>query len=202
MHVNYLDLSSAGVSAAPCLPTGAAAQFFFPRFFFFNRKIISLLPPSSSFVLGEKRWRALEAFRLVIGRSVCHPAPGTLAALIRSPGSLTSWMLPQNTDQMTAALLWTASACRGGGRGGLAVRCKDKTKKKAYGLCAQPQRPAFYIRLLPFLLFSAAPPLCAPGQQVQSLCVALRLVSLKSGRRVSGWVGTAGPSLVNLISPG
>lgn len=63
----------------------------------------------------------MEAFCRVIGRSVCHSAPGTLAALIRSPDSLTSWMLPQNTDQMTAALLWTAPACKGGGRGGAAA---------------------------------------------------------------------------------
>lgn len=73
--------------------------------------MISPLPPSSSFVSEEKRRRVLmEAFCLVIGRSICHSAPGTLASLIRSPGSLTSWMLPQNTDQMTAALLWTVPA--------------------------------------------------------------------------------------------
>lgn len=123
-------------------------------------------PPSSPFV-SDERWRRvlMEAFCRVIGRSICHSAPGTLAALIRSPGSLTSCMLLQNTDQMTAALLWTVQACKCG------VGGKDKTKKKASGLCPQPQRPAFYTCLLPFLLFSAAPPVCSPGQQVQSLCV-------------------------------
>lgn len=147
----------------------------------------------------------------MIGRSICHSAPGTLAALIRSPGSLTSWMLRQNTDQMTAALLWTAAAWKGGGRGGSVCVVvvgggKDETKKKkASVLCPQPQRAAFYTCLLPFLLFSAAPPVCAPGQRVQSLRVALRSAALNGRRRGRGWgagVGAAGPSPGNLISPG
>lgn len=149
----------------------------------------------------------MEALCRVIGRSICHSAPGTLAALIRSPGSLTSWMLRQNMDQMTAALLWTAAAWKGGGRGGSVCGGgdKNKTKKKASVLCPQPQRAAFYTCLLPFLLFSAAPPVCAPGQQVQSLRDALRSAALNARRRGRGWgagVRGAGQSPVNLISPG
>lgn len=91
-------------------------------------------PPSTPFISGEN-WRRvlMEALCRVIGRSICHSAPGTLAALIRSPGSLTSWMLRQNMDQMTAALLWTAAAWKGGGRGGSVCGgggTKTKQKKR------------------------------------------------------------------------
>lgn len=52
----------------------------------------------------------------MIGRSIRHSAPGTLRALIRSLGLLTSqgWMLQRNTDQMTAPRF--AQTRKGGGR--------------------------------------------------------------------------------------
>lgn len=58
----------------------------------------------------------MEALCRVIGRSIRHSALGTLAALIRSLGLLTSqgWMLKQNTDQMTVPCF--VGACKGGGR--------------------------------------------------------------------------------------
>lgn len=57
----------------------------------------------------------MEALCHVIGRSIRHSAPGTLRALIRSLGSLTSqgWMLQQNTDQMTAPRFLVAAAREG-----------------------------------------------------------------------------------------
>lgn len=73
--------------------------------------------PSSRLSLCQVRSHGLmEAFRSVIGRSIRHSALGTLTALIRSLGLLTSqgWMLQQNTDQMTVPCF--AGTCKGGGR--------------------------------------------------------------------------------------
>lgn len=101
----------------------------------------------------------MEALCRVIGRSICHSAPGTLVAQIRSPGSLTSWILRQNMDQITAALLWTAAAWKGGGRGG-SVWGGTKTKKK------QPKKGVCFVSTAPegcFLHLSAAFPLVFRG---------------------------------------
>lgn len=90
-------------------------------------------PPTSYFSLCQVRSQGLmEAFRGVIGRSIRHSALGTLTALIRSLGLLTSqgWMLQQSTDQMTVPCF--AGACKGGGR---------RQKK---GICLVSQRPFFY----------------------------------------------------------
>lgn len=78
----------------------------------------SLLFSLCSFLSCQVKSRCLmEALCHVIGRSVRHSAPGTLRALIRSLGLLTSqgWMLQQNTDQMTAPRF--AQTCKGGGSG-------------------------------------------------------------------------------------
>ncbi|KAI9524587.1 hypothetical protein NQZ68_016596 [Dissostichus eleginoides] len=58
----------------------------------------------------------MEAFCSVIGGSIRHSALGTLAALIRSLGLLTSQgrMLQQNTDQMMVPCF--VGTCKGGGR--------------------------------------------------------------------------------------
>lgn len=143
---------------------------------FFYGKGISLLPPSTPFVSDERWWQVLmEAFCRVIGRSICHSAPGTLAALIRSPGSLTSWMLPQNTDQMTAALLWTALACKGGGRGGAAavgvgVGGKDKTKKAGvWFVSTAPEVCFLHLSAACSLVFCGAPCLCS-GPSAVTVC--------------------------------
>lgn len=160
----------------------------------------------------------MEALCRVIGRSICHSAPGTLAALIRSPGSLTSWMLRQNMDQMTAALLWTAAAWKGGGRGGSVCVVmvvvggggKDKKKKKRRRLfCVHSPRG---LLSTPVCCLSS----CFPRRPLSvlranecshcaSLCVLLRSAALNGRRRGRGWgagVGAAGPSPGNLISPG
>lgn len=74
-------------------------------------------PPPPALSLCQVRSHGLmEAFCGVIGRSIRHSALGTLAALIRSLGLLTSqgWMLQRNTDQMTVPCF--AGACKGGGR--------------------------------------------------------------------------------------
>lgn len=67
------------------------------------------------FVSGEESQLA-EASCDMIGSSICHSAPGTLPALIRSLGSLTSqgWMLQQSADQMTAPCF--VGTFKGGGR--------------------------------------------------------------------------------------
>lgn len=54
----------------------------------------------------------------MIGRSIRHSAPGTLAALIRSLGLLASQgqILQHNTDQMTALLLYCLIKVVAGGR--------------------------------------------------------------------------------------
>lgn len=78
--------------------------------------LLLLLPPASHLSLCQVRSHGLmEAFRSVIGRSIRHSAPGTLAALIRSLGLLTSqgWMLQQNTDQMTVPCF--VGTCKGVG---------------------------------------------------------------------------------------
>lgn len=55
----------------------------------------------------------MEAFCRVIGRSIRHSAQGTLDALIRSLGLLTSlsWMLQQKKDPVTCFV----RTCKGGG---------------------------------------------------------------------------------------
>lgn len=76
-----------------------------------------LAPPASHLSLCQVRSHGLmEAFRSVIGRSIRHSALGTLAALIRSLGLLTSqgWMLQHNTDQMTVPCF--VGPCKGDGR--------------------------------------------------------------------------------------
>lgn len=110
----------------------------------------------------------MEALCRVIGRSICHSAPGTLAALIRSPGSLTSWMLRQNMDQMTAALLWTAAAWKGGGRGGSVCVVVGgwgaKTKQKKKGVCfvsTAPEGCFLHLSAAFPLVFRGAPCLCS-----------------------------------------
>ena len=74
------------------------------------------LPASCISLCQVKSHGLMEAFCGVIGRSIRHSAPGTLAALIRSLGLLTSqgWMLQQNTDQMTVPCF--VGTCKGGGR--------------------------------------------------------------------------------------
>lgn len=78
----------------------------------------------------------MEAFRGVIGRSIRHSALGTLPALIRSLGLLTSqgWMLQQNTDQMTVPCF--VGTCKGGGR------------RQRKGICLVSAAPeAFFLHL-------------------------------------------------------
>lgn len=98
----------------------------------------------------------MEAFCRVIGMSICHSAPGTLAALIRSPDSLTSWMLRQNTYQMTAALLWTAPACKGAGRGGAAVGVQNK-KEDVWFVSTAPEACFLHLSAAFSLVFCGAP---------------------------------------------
>lgn len=81
-------------------------------------RLLLLLPSPHRlllFVSGEESQLA-EAFCDMIGSSICHSAPGTLPALIRSLGSLTSrgWMLQQSADQMTTPCF--VGTCKGGGR--------------------------------------------------------------------------------------
>lgn len=81
----------------------------------------------------------MEALCRVIGRSIRHSALGTLAALIRSLGLLTSqgWMLQQNTDQMTVPCF--VGACKGGGR---------RQRKSICLLSAAPGGPSPYTCLV------------------------------------------------------
>lgn len=102
----------------------------------------------------------MEAFCRVIGRSICHSAPGTLTALIRSPGSLNSWMLPQNTDQMTAALLWTVQACKGGSSGGTAIEGGGQRQNKKEGVwfvSTAPEACFLHLSAAFSLVFCGAP---------------------------------------------
>lgn len=92
----------------------------------------------------------MEAFRRVIGRSIRHSALGTLAALIRSLGLLTSqgWMLQQNTDQMTVPCF--AGTCKGGSR---------RQRKSICLVLAAPE--AFFLHLFGAFVSLSLPRKCS-----------------------------------------
>lgn len=95
-----------------------------------------LLPPAASRLsLCQVRSHGLmEAFCFVIGGSIRHSALGTLAALIRSLGLLTSQgrMLQQNTDQMTVPCF--VGTCKGGGRRQRKSICLVSAAPEAFSL--------------------------------------------------------------------
>ena len=100
-------------SSAPFICGSLTVHNVSPSLLVFCRR---RLPPPPSLCQVRGSHGLMEAFRGVIGRSIRHSALGTLAALIRSLGLLTSqgWMLQQNTDQMTVPCF--GGTCRGGGR--------------------------------------------------------------------------------------
>ncbi len=109
-----------------------------------------LSPPVFRLSLCQVRSRGLmEAFCRVIGRSIRHSALGTLAALIRSLGLLTSqgWMLQQNTDQMTAPCF--VGTCKGGGR---------RQRKSICLVSAAPE--AFFLHLFGAFVLLSLPHKC------------------------------------------
>lgn len=94
-------------------------------------------PPPCSFLSCQvKSCCLMETLCHVIGRSIRHSAPGTLRALIRSLGLLTSqgWMLQHNTDQMTAPRF--AQTRKGGG----------STQRRSICLVSSPLE-AFFLHL-------------------------------------------------------
>lgn len=110
-----------------------------------------LSPPASRLSLCQVRSHGLmEAFCHVIGRSIRHSALGTLAALIRSLGLLTSqgWMLQQNTDQMTVPCF--VGTCKGGGR---------RQRKSICLVSAAPE--AFFLHLFGAFVSLSLPHKCS-----------------------------------------
>lgn len=108
-------------------------------------------PPASHLSLCQVKSHGLmEALCRVIGRSIRHSALGTLAALIRSLGLLTSqgWMLQQNTDQMTVPCF--VRTCKGGGR---------RQRKSICFVSAAPE--AFFLHLFGAFVSPAPPDKCS-----------------------------------------
>lgn len=113
-----------------CCPQDEAVPLQCPAILF-----VVFLPPRFS-LCQVRSCGLVEAFFAVIGRSIHHSAHGTLAALIRSLGLLTSqsWMLQQNTDQMTVS-------CFVG-------TCKDGGRRQRKGTCLASAAPeAFFLHL-------------------------------------------------------
>lgn len=110
----------------------------------------SLLVSPCSFLSRQVKSRCLmEALCHVIGRSIRHSAPGTLRALIRSLGLLTSqgWMLQQNTDQMTAPRFF-ARTRKGGG----------STRRRSICFVSAPPEASFLHLFGAFAAFSLTSP--------------------------------------------
>lgn len=142
----WLGILSALFDAEPTLYTMSRYLYWS-----FTAVASRLLPLASRLSLCQVRSHGLmEAFCRLIGRSIRHSALGTLAALIRSLGLLTSqaWMLQQNTDQMTVPCF--VGTCKGGGR---------RQRKSICLVSAAPE--AFFLHLFGAFVLLLLPHMCS-----------------------------------------